>query len=95
MNERLSLIGGKKVLSILNQNKKYKVFIRKGLAYRGATERLDDKKPHLALINLRWCTQTFEERMRKMCDYYAAFDVDIDHDNGELHINAFTTNDLY
>lgn len=95
MKSSLSLIGGGEVLNILNQYKDYGVFIRKGLAYRGATEKEDDKKPQHALVNLRWCIQTFEERMRRMCDYYAAFDVDIEHDKRELHINAFTINDLY
>lgn len=95
MKSSLSLIGGREVLNILNQYKDYCVFIRKGLAYRGATEREDDKTPKPALVNLRWCIQTFEERMSRMCDYYAAFDVDIEHDKRELHINAFTINDLY
>ena len=38
---------------------------------------------------------TFEERMQQMYNFYVGYDIDIDHENKELHINAFSANDMY
>jgi hypothetical protein len=46
-------------------------------------------------FNLVWKTLSFEERMNRMYEHYVAFDIDIDNEKKELHLNAFSENDMY
>ena len=93
--ESLQLIGSQKVREVLNTYADYILYIRKGFAYRGAREVLEDKvtKPTSCPGGFR--TMTFEERMNRMYDFYVAFDIDIDNEKKELHLNAFSENDMY
>lgn len=97
--EKLRLVGSKTVREVLSNYPEYTLYITKGFAFKGAKEVLEDKQPkqtgcrqgfNFVIKNL-----TFEERMQKMYDFYVAFDIDIDHENKELHINAFSANDMY
>lgn len=97
--ESLQLVGSQKVREVLNTYADYTLYIRKGFAFKGAKESIDDKQPKREIIRRGiycvWETLTFEERMNRMYDFYVAFDIDIDNDKKELHINAFSSNDMY
>lgn len=97
--ESLQLVGSQKVREVLNTYADYTLYIRKGFAYRGAKESIDDKQPKPTLtrrgFNCVWETITFEERMQRMYEFYVAFDIDIDNEKKELHLNAFSENDMY
>ena len=72
----------------------YKLFIRRGYAYRGAREVLEDKTTKLTPQPGGYKMTSFDERMERMYNFYVAFDIDIDTDKQELHINAFSSNDM-
>jgi hypothetical protein len=93
--KHFDLVGSRVVRDCLEQYKDYKVFIRRGFAFRGAGEVEDDKSYKKAYINRQLVMSTFEERMNQLCDFYVAFDIDVDDDKRELHINAFSENDMY
>ena len=97
--ESLQLVGSQKVREVLNTYADYTLYIRKGFAYRGARESIDDKQPKRELVrngfNLVWETLSFEDRMTRMYEFYVAFDIDIDNEKKELHLNAFSANDMY
>ena len=93
--EKLSLVGSKTVREILSKYPEYNLYIRRGFAFKGAQEVLEDKETKSSLCPGGYKIMTFKERMQKMYNYYVAFDVDIDHENKELHINAFSANDMY
>lgn len=95
--EKYTLIGEKKCKEVLNQYPNYKVFWRSGFAYRGAGEVYDNKQPKKEYI---WQERqsrvlTFEERMQRRYDWSAAIDINIDHNNQEIHFNGFSENDMY
>ena len=92
--EKFELIGKNKVLELLEKHADYRVFIRRGYAYRGAKEVEDDKQDKMAWMDRVWQMTTFEGRMNSFLNYYTC-DVDIDHDKKEMHINGFSENDLY
>jgi hypothetical protein len=91
----IELTGSSNVRKVLETYPDYKLFIRRGYAYRGAGEVLEDKKPKLTPHPGGYKMMTFNERMERMYNFYVAFDIDIDTDNRELHINAFSSNDMY
>lgn len=81
---------------MLDANPDYRVFIREGFAYRGATEREDDKLPHEQYVwqEGRKRVMDFSERMQRFYDWSAAIDIEVDHDNKEIHFNGFSENDM-
>lgn len=91
----LRLVGSQKVREVLSNYANYTLYIRKGFAYRGAREVLEDKETKSTPCPGGFRTMTFEERMNRMYDFYVAFDIDIDNEKKELHLNAFTANDMY
>lgn len=93
--EKLRLVGSKTVREVLSNYSEYTLYITKGFAFKGAKEFLEDKQPKPLPRYGSFRIMTFEERMQNMYDYYVAFDIDIDHENKELHINAFSANDMY
>ena len=93
--EKLRLVGSKTVRGVLSNYPEYTLYITKGFAFKGAKEILEDKQTKSFPCLGGYKTMTFEERMQKIYDYYVAYDIDIDHENKELHINAFSANDMY
>lgn len=93
--ESLQLVGSQKVREVLSNYADYTLYIRKGFAYRGAREVLEDKETKSTPCPGGFKMMTFEERMKRMYDFYVAFDIDIDKEKKELHINAFSENDMY
>lgn len=93
--ESLQLVGSQKVREVLNTYADYTLYIRKGFAFRGAKEVLEDKETKLTPHPGGYRVMTFEERMTRMYDFYVAFDIDIDNEKKELHVNAFSSNDMY
>jgi hypothetical protein len=95
----LQLVGSRKVREVLSNHADYTLYIRKGFAFKGAKESIDDKQPKPELVrngfNLVWKTLSFEERMNRMYEHYVAFDIDIDNEKNELHLNAFSESDMY
>lgn len=91
----LSLVGGSVVKRLVNHYKDYRVFICKGFQYRGARYVEDDKETKNTPVPGGYKVMTFEERINRLCEYYAAFDIRIDRENKTLYINAFSSNDLY
>jgi hypothetical protein len=91
----IELTGSNKVREVLNIYPDYKLFIRRGYEYRGAREVLEDKQTKSTPCPGGFRTMTFEERMKRIYEHYVAFDIDIDNDKKELHINAFSCNDMY
>lgn len=91
----LSLVGGAVVKRLVNHYKDYRVFICKGFQYRGARYAEDDKETKNTPAPGGYKVMTFEERINRLCEYYAAFDIRIDRENKTLYINAFSANDLY
>ena len=93
--ENLSLVGSKTVREVLSNYPEYILYIRKGFAFRGAREVLEDKQTKSSPCPGGFKVMTFEERMERIYEHYVAFDIDIDHENKELHVNAFSENDMY
>lgn len=93
--EKLKLIGSKTVNEVLSNYSEYTLYIRKGFAFRGAQEYLEDKQTKLSPCRGGQRIMTFEERMQQLYDFYVAYDVNIDHENKKLHLNAFSANDMY
>ena len=95
--ETHELIGGKKVKELIDKYQDYRIFVQVGFAYRGAREEEDDKQDKKMYLWREGKSRivTFHERMVSLCDNYAAYDVEIDHNAKKLHINAFTENDMY
>lgn len=93
--ESLQLVGSQKVREVLSNYADYTLYIRKGFAYRGAREVLEDKETKSTPCPGGFKMMTFEERVKRMYDFYVAFDIDIDNEKKELHINAFSENDMY
>ena len=93
--ESLQLVGSQKVREVLNTYADYTLYIRKGFAYRGAQEVLEDKETKPSPCPGGFRTMTFEERMNRIYEFYVAFDIDIDSEKKELHLNAFSENDMY
>ena len=95
--QKFELVGAKTVRKAITDNPTYKVFIREGFAYRGAGEGEDDKQPHemYDYKTLRKRVFTFDERMERLYDWAACFDIVIDHDKQEIHINGFSENDMW
>lgn len=91
----LSLVGGNVVKRLVNHYKDYRVFICRGFQYRGARYAEDDKETKNTPTPGGYKVMTFEERINRLCEYYAAFDIRIDRENKTLYINAFSSNDLY
>ena len=91
----LSLVGGDSVKRLVNHYRDYRVFICRGFQYRGARYAEDDKETKNTPTPGGYKVTTFEERINRLCDYYAAFDIRIDRENKTLYINAFSSNDLY
>lgn len=91
----IELAGSNKVRKVLETYPDYKLFIRRGYAYRGAREILEDKTTKLTPQPGGYKMMSFDERMERMYNFYVAFDIDIDTDKQELHINAFSSNDMY
>lgn len=95
MTEKYDLVGSKTCEKVLAENPGYKVFIRCGFAYRGATESEDDKQPHTEQMFRKQIVSTFDERMQRFYKWSAAIDIKVDHDTKEIHINGFSENDMY
>ena len=93
--ESLRLVGSQKVHEVLSNYADYTLYIRKGFAYRGAREVLEDKETKPSPCPGGFRTMTFEERMNRIYEFYVAFDIDIDSEKKELHLNAFSENDMY
>ena len=93
--EKLRLVGNKTVREVLSNYPDYTLYITKGFAFKGARKFLEDKKTKSTPYPGGFKIMTFEERMKQIYDFYVAYDVDIDHENKELHINAFSANDMY
>lgn len=93
--KRLQLVGSKKVREVLNTYADYTLYIRKGFAFKGAREVLEDKQTKSTHCPGGFKTMTFDERMNQIYDFYVAFDIDIDNEKKELHINAFSEYDMY
>lgn len=93
--ESLRLVGSQKVREVLSNCENYTLYIRKGFAFKGAKEVLEDKETKLTPHPGGYRVMTFEERMNRMYEHYVAFDIDIDDTKNELHINAFSENDMY
>lgn len=93
--ESLTLIGNSKVREVLNSYSDYTLYIRKGFAFRGAKEVLEDKQTKSSPCPGGFKVMTFDERMERIYEHYVAYDVDIDHENKKLHLNAFSANDMY
>ena len=91
----LSLVGGDSVKRLVNHYKDYRVFICKGFQYRGAKYAEDDKETKKTPVPGGYKVMTFEERINRLCEFYAAFDIRIDREDKILYINAFSSNDLY
>ena len=91
----LSLVGGDTVKRLVNHYRHYRVFICRGFQYRGARYAEDDKETKNTPTPGGYKVMTFEERINRLCEYYAAFDIRIDRENKTLYINAFSSNDLY
>ena len=95
--EHYKLVGSKTCKEVLTKYPNYKVFWRSGFAYRGAFESEDNKQSKKEYI---WQERqsrilTFKERMQRRYDWSAAIDIDIDHNNQEIHFNGFSRNDMY
>ena len=95
--ESYNLVGSSKCREILATYPNYKVFIRSGFAWKGASEHEDDKPPHEEYVwqERRKRVMDFEERMRRLYNWAAAIDIEVDNDKQEIHFNAFSPNDLY
>lgn len=91
---KIGRVSQKTVRAILNAYADYPLYIRKGFAFKGARESLEDKetKPTVCPGGIKM--MTFEERMQQIYGHYVAFDIDIDNVKKELHINAFSANDM-
>jgi hypothetical protein len=89
------LASGDTVKRLVNHYKDYRVFICRGFQYRGAKYAEDDKETKNTPAPGGYKVMTFEERINRLCEYYAAFDIRIDRENKTLYINAFSANDLY
>ena len=92
---KLRLVSSKTVREVLSNYSEYILYIRRGFAFKGAQEVLEDKETKRSFCPGGSRIMTFEERMKQIYDFYVAYDVDIDHENKELHINAFSANDMY
>ena len=92
---KLRLVSGKTVREVLSNYSEYTLYITKGFAFKGTREFLEDKETKRSFYPGGSRIMTFEERMKQIYDFYVAYDVDIDHENKELHINAFSANDMY
>lgn len=93
--DELKLVSGHAVKRLVEIYKDYRVFIRKGFKYRGAKSEEDDKETKKTPVPGGYRVMTFEERINKLCEWYAAFDIKIDRENKTLYINAFSENDMY
>ena len=93
--ENFRLVGSKKVREVLNTYKDYTLYIRKGFAFNGASEVLDDKETKLSQCIGGPKIMTFDERMQQVYESYVTFDINIDNEKKELHLNAFSVNDMY
>jgi hypothetical protein len=93
--DELKLVSGHAVKRLVEIYKDYRVFICRGFQYRGARYAEDDKETKNTPVPGGYKVMTFEERINRLCEYYAAFDIRIDRENKTLYINAFSSNDLY
>lgn len=93
--EKLRLVGSKIVREVLTKYPEYTLYIRKGYAFMGAKEFLEDKETKSTSCPGGFKIMTFKERMQNIYNFYVVFDIDIDHEKKELHINAFSANDMY
>lgn len=78
--EKFSLVGADTCRKAIADNPNYRLHVRCGYAYRGARENLVNPKN--------------TPRLERFYDWGAAFDVDIDHDKKEIHLNGFSYLDL-
>ena len=92
---KLRLVSSKTVREVLSNYSEYTLYITKGFAFKGAREFLEDKETKRSFCPGESRIMTFEERMKQIYDFYVAYYVNIDHENKELHINAFSANDMY
>ena len=92
---KLRLVYSITVREVLSNYPDYTLYITKGFAFKGAREFLEDKETKRSLCPGGSRIMTFEERMKQIYDFYVAYYVNIDHENKELHINAFSVNDMY
>lgn len=93
--EKLRMVGSKTVREVLSIYPEYTLYIRKGFAFKGAREFLEDKETKPTPYSGGLKSMTFEERMQYMYDHYVVYDVVIDHEINELHINAYTADDMF
>ena len=93
--ETFRLVGSKKVREVLNTYTDYTLYIRKGFAFNGAPEFLENKETKSSICIGGSKIMNFDERMQQIYRHYVAFNIDIDDEKKELHINAFSVNDMY
>ena len=96
MKEKFDLVGGKKLREVLKNHPDYRYFSRSGYAYRGASEKEDDKQTRSEYVfeDGKRRDTTFEERVERFIRWAAAIDIVIDHDAKEIHVNGFSENDM-
>lgn len=80
--EKYTLANSHTCKKVLEEYPDYKVFWRSGFAYKGAGEVEEDRY-----------SPDFESKMQRRYNWAAAIDIKVD--NGEIHFNGFSVNDLY
>lgn len=93
--ETFRLVGSKKVREVLNTYTDYTLYIRKGFAFNGAPEFLENKETKSSICIGGSKIMTFDERMQQIYRHYVLFNIDIDNEKKELHLKAFSVNDMY
>ena len=93
--EKFRLVGSKKVREVLNTYTWGGGDIRKGFAFNGAPEFLENKETKSSLCIGGSKIMTFDERMQQIYRHYVLFNIDIDNEKKELHLKAFSVNDMY
>lgn len=82
--EKYNLVSRKKCNAALVANPTYRVYWRSGFEMRGACEREVDRK-----------ADDFSQQMQRKYDWAAGIDLVVDHDNKEIHMNGFSSIDLW
>lgn len=82
--EKFKLTSSKKCREVLANNPTYKLYWRSGYAFRGACEREVDRN-----------ADDFTQQMERKYNWAAGIDIEVDHNKKEIHLNGFSTNDLW